>query len=177
MMMTALSCTCGHVRLWVHGNPIMTTECHCTSCREAGARLESLDNVPRFRETNGGTTFVMYRKDRVEVVDGAERLDAFRLKPDAPSRRIVATCCNTPVFLEFKGGHWLSIYSSVWPVDGMPRAELRTMTKDLPDANVLDDTIKNSRTQSGVFFAKLLGAWIAMGFRSPRIEVNETLRV
>lgn len=171
-MAEQLACTCGKVRLRIRGKPIITTECHCNSCREAGVRFAALDGAPDFRSPNGGTPFVMMRKDRVEIVAGAERLGSCYLGPDSTTRRVVATCCNTPVFLEFKGGHWLSIYKSVWPAGTMPPIELRTMTADLHDPDALDDTIPGGKRQTLGFYAKLLGAWIAMGFRSPRVEVG-----
>jgi len=171
-----LHCKCGKVQLIARGKPIMATECHCNSCREAGARLGALDGAPQVHSGNGGTPFAMYRKDRVEITQGQELLKEFRLKPDSPTRRVVATCCNTPVFLEFQHGHWLSIYSSVWSEADMPPIELRTMTKDLPDPSVLDNSVPNGKSQSGMFFAKLLGAWIAMGFKTPKVEVNGEVR-
>lgn len=172
MTATQLACSCGKVRLAMHGKPIMTTECHCTSCREAGTRLGALEGAPKFLADNGGTPFVMARKDRVEILDGAQYLKSLRLTPDSPTRRIVATCCNSPVFLEFKGGHWLSIYSNLWPDGTMPPIELRTMTSDLENPAVLADDVPNAGHQSIGFFVRLLGAWIAMGFRTPKVEVN-----
>ncbi|WP_196258950.1 GFA family protein [Pelagibacterium limicola] len=171
MKTARLACTCGKVRLEVRGAPIITTECHCNSCRAAGDHFEAL-GAPDFRSPNGGTPFVMMRKDRVDVVAGSEHLKAIRLGTGS-TRRFITTCCNTPVFLEFKGGHWLSLYKSVWPVGTMPAVELRTMTSDLPDPGVLDGTVQIGKRQTWGFFAKLLGAWIAMGFRSPRVEVQE----
>ncbi len=172
-MTIQLACACGAVRLEAHGRPIITTECHCNSCREAGEKLAAFDGAPDVRSANGGTPFVMMRKDRVEITSGREHLKAFQLGPDRTTRRIVATCCNTPVFLEFKGGHWLSLYSTVWPRGAMPAIELRTMTSDLLDPVALDTAVPNAKHQSLGFFAKLLGAWIAMGFRSPKVEVAQ----
>jgi hypothetical protein len=48
---------------------------------------------------------------------------------------------------------------------------MRTMTADLPDPSVLPDDVPNRKHQSLGFFAKLLGAWAAMGFRSPYLPV------
>lgn len=172
MKTTQRACTCGTLRLEMVGEPIIVSECHCNSCREAGERLGALPGAPRFMEDNGGTSFILCRKDRVKVTAGAETLKAFKLKPSSHTRRIVATCCNTPVFLEFKGGHWFSVYKSVWPADQSPATQLRTMTSDLPDPSVLDNTIPNGKRQSVAFFAKLFVAWAAMGFRSPDVVVN-----
>lgn len=167
--MTELACACGRVRLDVTREPIVSSECYCDSCRAAGAKLEARSGAPRIRNPHGGTRFVLYRKDRVRFLDGTDLLSELRLTPKSPTRRVVATCCTTPVFLEFENGHWLSLYGGLWPEGTLPPLELRTMTSDLPDASVLDDQVPNGKRQSFSFFAKLLGAWVAMGFRSPKI--------
>lgn len=176
MSVTQLKCSCGTVRLEARGRPIMTTECHCTSCRTEGAAFSAFAGTPPFLSTNNGTPFVMMRKDRVRIVAGAEHLTAYSLG-DSSTRRVLAACCNTPVFLEFENGHWLSIYVSVWPRDSLPKIELRTMTSDLPEGSQLDDAIPSSGLHTLGFYAKLLTAWIAMGFKSPRIEVGRTVKL
>ena len=47
--------------------------------------------------------------------DGAEYLEEWRLKPNSPTRRVVATCCNSAMFLDFTKGHWLSMYRNRFP--------------------------------------------------------------
>lgn len=127
---TQLACICGRTTLEVEGAPIVSAECHCNSCRKAGVRLSALPSAPSFMKENGGTHFVLYRKDRVRFLDGIGNLKAFRLSPQAKTRRVVATCCNTPVFLEFPGGHWLSLYACLWRGRMLPPLDLRTMTGD-----------------------------------------------
>ena len=167
--MTELNCQCGQVSLGLDGPPILSAECCCTSCRRAGETLQRLPGAPRILGEHGTTSFVLYRKDRVRFASGDEHLREHRLTPDAPTRRVVAACCNTPLFLEFKGGHWLSLYGGLWPAGALPRLQMRTMTSDLPDPAVLPDDVPNARTQSLSFFVKLLAAWIAMGFRTPQL--------
>ncbi|MFP2956349.1 GFA family protein [Myxococcus sp. 1LA] len=164
-----LRCACGQVQLQVAGAPIVSAECCCTSCRTAGGTLQSLPSAPRFLEPHGSTRFELYRKDRVHFLEGTHYLKELRLTPEAKTRRVVATCCNTPVFLEFESGHWLSLYGCLWPKGTLPRLEMRTMASDLPPGVVLPDDVPNSKTQTLPFFAKLLGAWIMMGFRSPKL--------
>jgi len=167
-----LACACGKVRLDVARAPILSAECYCNSCREAGARIQALPSAPRVLGEKGGTRLVLYRKDRVHFVEGTELLKEFRLTPESPTRRVVASCCNSPVFLEFEKGHWLSLYSGLWPHDSLPPVSERTMTSDLPDASVLSDDVPNSKRQSLAFFARLLGAWVAMGFRVPKVPAG-----
>lgn len=171
-MTQQLSCSCGQVQLQLEKTPILTAECHCTSCRTAGAQLEQLPAAARVLEANGGTAFVLYRKDRVQFARGFALLKEHRLTETSSTRRVVASCCNTPVFLEFERGHWLSLYSRLWPEATRPRIELRTMTSDLADASALPNDVPNARRQSFGFMAKLLSAWIAMGFRVPKIELG-----
>ena len=170
---TPLACACRQVQLEALSAPIVSTECHCSSCRAAGAKLGIATASP-ILEANGGTRFILYRKDRVCFLKGAELLREFRLTSQAPTRRVVASCCSTPVFLEFENGHWLSLYSGLWPRDALPPLDLRTMTGDLPNPVALTDDVPSGRRQTALFYAKLLRAWIAMGFKSPRITVNGT---
>lgn len=172
---TKLSCTCGKVQMEVTGAPIVTAECCCNSCRAAGDRFEQLPGAPGFRTPLKTTPYVLQRKDRFRILSGAEHLREFRLTPEAHTRRVVAVCCNTPVFTEFQAGHWLSLYASLWPAAVRPKMEMRTMAGDLPDASVLPADMPNLKSQSGGFFAKLLWAWIAMGFRVPKMAVNGQL--
>lgn len=172
----ALACACGQFAADVEGAPIASVECCCDSCREAGARLARLPGARPVLTVYGGTHFVLQRKDRIRFVRGAHHLRQFRLAPEAGTRRVVAACCNTPVFLEFKGGHWLSLYAGLWR-DGAPPLQMRTMTGDLDDPSALPDDVPNLKRQSLSFYAKLMKAWIAMRFRVPQVAVAGDLHV
>ncbi|WEX86462.1 DUF6151 family protein [Sinorhizobium garamanticum] len=168
---TIIGCACGRTRLEVLGAPILVSECLCNSCRAAAHRLATLPGARNHLTSYGATPSAEYRKDRVRILSGAEHLGEFRLSADAGSRRVVATCCNTPVFLELKGAHWLSIYLHLWPDAARPKAAMRTMVGDLPHTSNLPNDIPNLKSHTVAFYAKLLRAWIAMGFRNPKVEV------
>lgn len=172
---TELSCRCGRVHLRLDKTPIIVAECHCNSCRTAGAKLQTLPGTRSILEDNGGTQFVLYRKDRVHFTKGAELMAEFRLSPTASTRRVVASCCNTPLFAEFEHGHWLSLYGHLWPKGDMPAIELRTMTSDRTDGSQLDGNIPSGKRATAGFYARLLGAWIAMGFKSPEMAVDKVV--
>jgi hypothetical protein len=174
---TKLSCICGQVQLKVDSAPIVNAECFCNSCRIAGARLQTLPSAPSIVDVKGATRFVLYRKDRIRFASGAEHLKEFRLAPTSKTRRVVAACCNTPVFMEFHGGHWINLYGLLWPEGTLPTLEMRTMAMDLPAGTTLPDDVPNASRQSFSFFVKLLSAWIAMGFRNPKVSVNGALHV
>ena len=169
---TEISCGCGKAALTLHQGPFIATECHCTSCRTAGEALAELPLARPMIGQNGGTHFVLYRKDRVTFSKGLDVLAAYRIKPDSPTRRVVASCCNTPIFLEFQNGHWLSLYGSLWPDGAVPPADLRTVVADREGLPPLDDAIPAGKLQTARFYARLLGAWIAMGFKSPTIALS-----
>lgn len=166
-----IGCTCGAMRIEAVGAPILVSECLCDSCRAAAARLAALPVARSMLTSYGATPTAEYRKDRVRFVAGTQHLREFRLRPGAGTRRVVAACCNTPMFLEMKGAHWLSVYLHLWPEAQRLKPELRTMTSDLSDASGLPDDIPNLKTHTIRFYAKLFGAWASMGFRNPRIEV------
>lgn len=173
MSPTSLQCACGQVQLEVHEAPILSSECLCTSCRTAGEQLSARPGTPAFRNTTtGGTPYVLYRKDRVRFLSGQDQLRELRLTPKATTRRVVATCCSTPIFLEFESGHWLSMYAALWPAETRPAMELRTMVGDLPEGTALPADIPNARSHTASFMFKLLGAWVRMGLRRPPIQVG-----
>ncbi len=70
MSKVPLACTCGQVRLEVERAPIISTECHCDSCRVAGRKLQTLPGALPTLEANRGTRFVLYRKDRIRFLNG-----------------------------------------------------------------------------------------------------------
>lgn len=162
------ACRCGKVTFEAVGAPIVSAACYCASCQEAGRRFEQLPDAPRVLDADGGTGFILCRKDRVRCTTGQEYLEEHRLKADSPVRRVIATCCNSAMFLEFTNGHWLSMYRSSFTID-VPPLEMRTMTKDRRAGVELANDVPNLSTHSGKFMFKLLTAWIAMGFRKPKI--------
>lgn len=170
---TNLQCRCGEVQMEAERTPIMSTECLCTSCRTAADILEALPGAPSLRETTGGTRMEMYRKDRVRCVKGSANLREHRLTEKTTTRRVVAVCCNTPMFLDFTNGHWIDLYGLRWPDNTLPPLQLRTMTGDLDDPSALPEDVPNLKTHSAGFFFRLITAWIAMGFRRPKINYVE----
>lgn len=164
------ACKCGRVAVLLTGSPIMTVACYCNSCRQAASELGRLPNAAPICEPDGGTHFVMQRKDRLSCVQGQENLHEHRLAPGAKTRRMIATCCNSAMFLEFEAGHWLSVYARRIDPSERPPIEQRTMLGDLPNMPNFNDGIPSPRQHTVAFMWKLLFAWAVMGFRSPRVE-------
>jgi hypothetical protein len=163
------TCRCGKVKFETTGRPILTGACYCTNCQEAGRQFEQLASAPPLLDPDSGTSMILVRKDRVQCVTGQEYLREHRLKPDSPTRRVIATCCNSAVFLDFTKGHWLSMYRNRFPA-GAPPLEMRVMTKERRAGVELADDVPNYDSHSGRFMVKLIAAWMAMGFRRPQIS-------
>lgn len=105
---------------------------------------------------------------------GHQYLEEHRLKPDSPTRRVIAKCCNSAMFLDFTKGHWLSMYRNRFPTDAPP-LEMRVMTNERRVGVELADDLPNHRGHSAKFMSKLIIAWIAMGFRRPEIALGKTV--
>lgn len=168
------TCQCGKVKFEAAGPPILTVACYCTSCQQAGRAFEQLPSAPPVLDRDGGTSLVLYRKDRVHCATGRQHLEEHRLKPESPTRRVIARCCNSAMFLDFTQGHWLSMFRNRFPT-GAPPVEMRVMTKERPAGVALADDVPNHGGRSGKFMLKLIAAWIAMGFRRPDITWGKTV--
>jgi hypothetical protein len=142
------TCRCGATALSAVGTPIMVATCRCENCRAAARQFEAEGANPVIG-ADGGVDYVLFRKDRVTVLRGKDNLIDRRLTTGSPTRRVVATCCHSPMFLDFAPGHWLSLYRSGL-ADQVPAPGVRTYTVR--------------------FFLKLIGAWAAMGFRRPGLS-------
>ncbi len=167
--MTSATCRCGKVELRIIGKPILRGICYCTSCQQAGRLHQAETGADLVLSEDGGTDYVLYRKDRVRCVGGGDLLEERRLKPETPTRRMFARCCNTAMFLDFTKGHWLTIYRDRLGED-IPPATMRMMTADRPAGAGLPDDMANYRGHSGTFMLKILRAWISMDFRRPAVE-------
>lgn len=161
---TTARCRCGSVELGAFGTPIMSVVCYCESCQEGSRQIEALPNGRPVCYLDGGTGFVLYRKDRVEHPEGARSLRGYKLKDESSTKRFVATCCDSPMYLDFEGGHWLSIFRAALRRD-LPPAEMRVHTKSRRAGSVLPSDVPNHPGYSFRSMAKLFAAWIQMLLR------------
>jgi hypothetical protein len=162
------SCTCGQVLIETAGAPILSLACYCESCRSAARQFEQMPGAPSVLNRDGAVDYCLFRKDRVKVMRGGEHLRAYRLTEASATRRVVAACCNAPMFLDFTSGHWLTLYRDRLPEDAPP-LEMGVMAKDRPANGPAPGGLPAYPTYPARFMIKLLAAWAAMGFRRPRI--------
>jgi hypothetical protein len=157
-------CSCGNVELEAIGDPITSAVCYCESCQQGSRQIEALPNGRAACGPDGGTPYVLYRKDRVEYSKGPRLLRGLKLRDESSTRRVVASCCDSPMFLDFEKGHWLSVYRTALRGD-VPPPEMRVHTKSRPAGTDLPDDVPSYSGFSFKFMAKLFGAWIAMLLR------------
>jgi hypothetical protein len=156
------SCACGGVEFDALGEPIVSAKCYCDSCQTAGRQFEALPSAPKVLDSDGGTPCVLYRKDKVNCLKGSEKLQDRKLTPNSPTRRVLATCCNSAMFLDFTKGHWLSMYRARFQ-SGAPPIEMRVMVGKNGNLTLPRD-VPNYSGVSGKFMWRLLKARMAMLF-------------
>jgi len=118
------SCICGRVQCRAVGTPILSAVCYCDDCQEGARHIEALPNAASFRDADGGTPLLTYRDDRFTCLQGADLLVGYRIKEDAPTRRMVASCCSSAMYLKYQPGFWVSTYRARFTGD-LPPLEMR----------------------------------------------------
>lgn len=159
------SCVCGQVALEATGAPIVSNVCYCDDCREGARRIEALPNAAAIREPDGGTAYLLFRKDRIVCSKGAELLKSYKLRETSATNRVVATCCNSAVFVNFdKGPYWVSAYRARFHGD-LPPVEMRICTKFRRSDAELPGDAPNYPGYPLRFMARLLVSGAAMLLR------------
>lgn len=166
--MTDAVCQCGQAKIALTSTPILSATCYCESCRTAAQGFERDLGAPQTVNADGGVDYCSWRKDRVVIVTGGPHLKEFRLKPGSSTRRVVAMCCFSPMFVDFTPGHWLTIFRARLGGDA-PKSTMRLMTKDKMDSVALDDDVPTYKTMPPLFMVILIASWAAMGFHRPKI--------
>ena len=155
---TTLQCACGKVEIAAVGAPILTVACHCQDCWDGGRRIEALPEAPRIVDADGGTGYVLYRKDRISSVRGAELLQSHKLKAQSITNRVVASCCNSGLYVNFdRGPHWVSVYRARLGA-AAPPLEMRINTR----SKAVDGGVPSHEGFPIKVAVKLVAARIAM---------------
>jgi hypothetical protein len=104
------SCKCGKTEWAASAKPIASVICYCDDCQAGAQQIEALTGAAHIARDDGGTPYVVLRRDRFQRISGTEPLVDLRLREGSPTKRVVASCCNTAIFLDFEKGHWVSVY-------------------------------------------------------------------
>jgi hypothetical protein len=156
-----LSCSCGKVKCQATGAPIATIACGCDDCQAGSRQIEALPHAPTIRDADGATEYVLYRKDRLECINGRDLLQDLRLREKSPTKRVVASCCNSALYLDFEKGHWLSVYRSRF-TGTTPPLQMRIQTRTRPAAASAPSDVPSHPGFPLSLIAKILFARVAM---------------
>jgi len=158
----AAHCSCGAVELTLQGAAILTAVCYCDACQLAAKAIETLESAPKITDAAGGTPLVLYRRDRMRVAKGEDNLQDFRLSARTPTRRRVAMCCDTMVYLDFSKGHWVSVHRERLAPEARPPVEMRIQTRYVAEGLAIPEGGKIYRKWPMRFIGRLLKAQMAM---------------
>ena len=156
-----IRCSCGQVELEAVGKPIMVTVCYCDDCQRAAGQLEALPGTPRICSADGGTPYILFRKDRVALVKGQELVRDHRMDGEAFTKRVTASCCQSPLYLEYEKGHWYSLYRNRF-VGPTPRVQMRIQTHYKPKGAVLPEDAPAFKAFPPRFLFRLLWSRLMM---------------
>lgn len=159
-----IPCACGRVELETRGTPILSAACYCDDCQEAARGIEALPGARPVKGPDGGTEYVVYRKDRLRCSKGAELLQRHKLRDRSPTNRWVASCCNTAMYVNFDDAkHWADVYRLRFTEDAPP-LEMLVSTRFKPEGVELRPGVPQYPGYPFRFIAKLIGARFAMMF-------------
>jgi hypothetical protein len=157
-------CACGSVEFEARGDPIASLVCYCNDCQQGSCQIEELPDAPAVRDPDGGTAYVVYRKDRVGCSKGAALLAGSRIKEKSATRRVFARCCNSAMAMQFDDArHWVPIYRARLQ-GAAPPLQMRICTKFKPENAMISDDIPSYATFAPKLLGRLLAARIAMLF-------------
>jgi uncharacterized protein DUF6151 len=168
------SCVCGSVVLETFGPPIVAVACHCTDCQAAGRQIEALASPARVLDSNGGTVFLLFRKDRMRPAKSADLLRGLKLKPSSATSRYIATCCNAMMYLGFDDSkHWVSMNRDRFQGD-VPAVRMRICTRSV-SSETLPTDLPCYPGYPMPFIARLMLTRLAMLVGSARKAVHSRI--
>ncbi len=162
--MRTARCSCGTVEIEALGTPITSVVCYCDSCQKGSRQIEALTNAVPILGPDGGTAYILYRKDRIKYSKGAELLKDYKIEEKSTTNRVVATCCNSAMVMRFDDAkHWVPVYRARFQGD-LPPLQWRICTKFKPENVELPTDIPSSAMYPAGFVWKLLTSKLSMLF-------------
>jgi hypothetical protein len=147
------------------GPPMTSAVCYCDTCQEGSRQIEALPNAAPVLGTDGGTAYVLYRKDRIEYAKGAELFKGVKLDEKSTTSRVVAACCNSAMFMRFDDAkHWVPVYRARFQGNDVPPVQWRMCTKFAPENAEVPNDVPSSTMYPAGFVWKLLTSKLAMMF-------------
>jgi hypothetical protein len=157
-------CSCGSVEIEASGTPIASVVCYCDSCQTGSQQIEALTNAVPILGPDGGTAYILYRKDRIKYAKGAELLQDYKIDAKSTTSRVVTTCCSSAMIMRFDDAkHWVPVYRARLQGD-IPPLQWRICTKFKPANAEVPTDIPSSAMYPAGFMWKLLTSKLSMLF-------------
>ncbi len=157
-----VNCACGCVAVEAIGAPITSVVCYCDDCQEGARQISLLSNAISIQEPDGGTAYLVYRKDRVACLRGASLLKHHKIRANSATNRVIASCCNSAMFVNFDDGkHWVDLYRSRCQGDVLP-VQMRVCTKFNPEGRTIPTDVRQYPRYPMALVMKLVLAKAAM---------------
>jgi hypothetical protein len=155
-------CSCGSVEIEAFGEPITSVVCYCDSCQEGSRRIEALTTAFSILGPDGGTSYIVYRKDRIKYSKGVELLKDYKIEEKSTTSRVVATCCSSAMVMRFDDArHWVPVYRTRFQGD-VPPLRWRICTQFKPEHATIPTDVPSSTMYPAGLMWKLLSSRIAM---------------
>jgi hypothetical protein len=160
-------CRCGAVEVGAWSNPLVVAACYCDDCQAASERLASSANGAPAAGADGGTEFMVFRRDRIACTRGAENLEPMRLTAASKTRRMIAGCCATPMYISFDDKRpWVSALRASFGA-GAPPVEMRICTRFRRPEHNAEDGLPEHAGYPAAMILRILAAWPRMLFSRP----------
>ena len=120
-------CKCGQVRFMASAEPACNVVCYCVDCQSAARSLMDERGCENPLEPDGGTSFSTFLEKDWACVAGAEHIKGHKLKEDSRTTRYIAGCCQTPLYLKYGPGFWVSTFRGAFKSE-IPNLQWRLKT-------------------------------------------------
>lgn len=158
----ALQCECGRVECQSKRPPMLTATCYCDDCQAAAKEIKADGTGPQVADPDGGTALSLLRIDGFRTVKGAELLVPHQLRKSSPTSRVVASCCNSAMYISFTDRRfWVSAMTNRI-VGKKPTIQSRLAVKFRNSALPWPDDAPRYATWPKRYLFLLLVQWIAM---------------
>lgn len=160
-------CRCGGVEVCAWSEPIAVNACYCDDCQAAARRLAATANSTPMACADGGTEFMLFRRDRIACTRGADQLQTMRLTDISKTRRMITRCCATPMYLAFDDKRpWVSAFRASFGTNAPP-VEMRICTRFRQSEAKAEDGLPTHPGYPPTMIVRILAVWPRMLFSRP----------
>ena len=155
------------VELGAWAEPIVVSACYCDDCQAAAERLAASAASAPAPSADGGTEFMVFRRDRIACTRGVDHLEATKLTQASKTRRMIAGCCATPMYVAFDDRRpWVSALRAPFVADAPP-VEMLICTRFRRSEDRASDSLPSHPGYPLAMILRILAAWPSTLFSRP----------